>query len=132
MSTLKVNRIEPRTGDSVEIVGLEAPAASIKAWVNFQGTGVDGTGNVAIRGEMNVSSITDNGISDYTVNFKTAMVDANYAISGTAGVNTTSLKAVCQPFTLQAPTTAAVRIQCPQSDGGMGSDARIVFVSIIR
>jgi hypothetical protein len=29
MSTLKVNRIEPRTGDTVEIVGLEKPSKSI-------------------------------------------------------------------------------------------------------
>ena len=29
MSTLKVNRIEPRTGDTVEIVGLEIPKADV-------------------------------------------------------------------------------------------------------
>ena len=29
MSTLKVNRIEPRTGDSVEIVGLAKPSKSV-------------------------------------------------------------------------------------------------------
>ena len=44
------------------------------AWVNF-----DGTGTVAIGASFNVSSITDNGTGDYTVNFTTAMVDANYA-----------------------------------------------------
>ena len=46
-----------------------------KAWVNF-----NGTGTVAIRGSFNVSSITDNGTGDYTVNYTTAMTDANYAI----------------------------------------------------
>jgi hypothetical protein len=45
-----------------------------KAFVNF-----DGTGTVAIRAQFNVSSITDNGTGDYTVNFTTALVDANYA-----------------------------------------------------
>ena len=45
-----------------------------RAWVNF-----NGTGTVAIRASGNVSSITDNGTGDYTVNFTTAMVDANYA-----------------------------------------------------
>ena len=48
-----------------------------RAWVNF-----DGTGTVAIRASGNVSSITDNGTGDYTVNFTTAMPDANYAMSG--------------------------------------------------
>ena len=43
------------------------------AWVNF-----NGTGTVAIRASYNVSSITDNGVGDYTVNFTTALADANY------------------------------------------------------
>jgi hypothetical protein len=51
-----------------------APYYGARAWVNFNGTGA-----VAIRGSENVSSITDNGTGDYTVNFTTAMPDANYA-----------------------------------------------------
>lgn len=47
-----------------------------RAWVNF-----NGTGTVAIRASFNVSSITDNGTGDYTINFITAMPDANYASS---------------------------------------------------
>ena len=46
-----------------------------RAWVNF-----NGTGTVAIRASFNVSSITDNGTGDYTVNFTTAMPDTNYAV----------------------------------------------------
>lgn len=51
-----------------------APIYACRAWVNF-----DGTGTVAIRESGNVSSITDNATGDYTVNFTTAMPDANYA-----------------------------------------------------
>jgi hypothetical protein len=50
-------------------------ANEAKAWVNF-----DGTDTVAIRASFNVTSITDNGTGDYTVNFTTAMPDANYAV----------------------------------------------------
>jgi hypothetical protein len=50
-----------------------------KAWVNF-----NGTGTVAIRSSFNVSSITDNGTGDYTINFTTAMPNANYAALVTA------------------------------------------------
>jgi hypothetical protein len=46
-----------------------------RAWVNFDGTGV-----VSIRASANVSSITDNGTGDYTVNLTTAMPDARYAV----------------------------------------------------
>ena len=57
-----------------------APIYAARAWVNF-----NGTGTVAIRASGNVSSITDNGTGDYTVNFTTAMPDANYSISGVIG-----------------------------------------------
>jgi hypothetical protein len=51
-----------------------APVYACRAWVNF-----NGTGTVAIRASGNVSSITDNGVGNYTVNFTTAMPDANYS-----------------------------------------------------
>ena len=47
-----------------------------RAWVNF-----NGTGTVAIRASFNVSSVTDNGTGDYTVNFTNALPDANYAVA---------------------------------------------------
>lgn len=52
-----------------------APIYACRAWVNF-----NGTGTVAIRASGNVSSITDNGTGNYTVNFTTAMPDGNYAV----------------------------------------------------
>lgn len=58
-----------------------APVFATRAWVNF-----NGTGTVAIRASGNVSSITDNGTGDYTVNFTTAMADVNYGV--TLGVQT--------------------------------------------
>lgn len=71
MSTLKVGTIQNASG--VEVY-------TAKAWVNF-----NGTGTVAIRASGNVSSITDNGTGDYTVNFTNAMPDANYATVATCG-----------------------------------------------
>jgi len=74
------------TGDGSQLTAIPAPAAlttasgsapsySARAWVNF-----NGIGTVAIRDSGNVSSITDNGTGDYTVNFTTAMPDANYSV----------------------------------------------------
>jgi hypothetical protein len=67
-----------------------APIYGARAWVNF-----NGTGTVAIRASGNVSSITDNGTGDYTVNFTTAMSDANYSVTATCSgqsiVNSTTL-----------------------------------------
>jgi hypothetical protein len=67
MSTLKVDTIQNISG--VEVY-------TVKSWVNF-----DGTGTVAIRASGNVSSITDNNVGNYTVNFSTSISDANYAVS---------------------------------------------------
>jgi hypothetical protein len=63
--------------------GSVATAYGCRAWVNFNGTGV-----VAIREDGNVTSITDNGTGDYTINFTTAMPDVNYAVSGTTQFST--------------------------------------------
>ena len=60
--------------------GSAATAYGCRAWVNF-----NGTGTVAIRASGNVSSITDNSVGNYTVNFTTAMPDANYAITDGIG-----------------------------------------------
>lgn len=69
MSTVKVDTI--KTTGNVEVY-------TCKAWVNFDGTQ---TAASMIRASGNVNSITDNGTGDYTVNFTTALVDANYQIS---------------------------------------------------
>ena len=58
---------------------MQTGQQAVKAWVNFNGTGV-----VAIRAGYNVSSITDNGVGNYTVNLTTAMADTNYSINLTA------------------------------------------------
>ena len=75
MSTLRVNTLQNTAG-----TGQPAMVGAAKAWVNF-----NGTGTVAIRAAFNVSSITDNGTGDYTVNFTNAMVDTNYCVTGTSG-----------------------------------------------
>ena len=56
---------------------MQTGQQACKAWVNF-----NGIGTVAIRGSHNVSSITDNGTGDYTINFTTAMPNTNFAIVG--------------------------------------------------
>ena len=64
-----------------------APIYGCRAWVNFDGTrneadtGASTNGaNVKIRASGNVTSVLKNGTGDYTVNFTTAMVDANYSV----------------------------------------------------
>ena len=74
MSTLKVATIQDTSGNNSSTPAQVAEGRA-KAWVNF-----NGTGTVAIRDDFNVSSITDNGTGLYSVNFTTAMANANYAV----------------------------------------------------
>lgn len=59
-----------------------APVYGCRAWVSF-----NGTGTVAINASGNVSSITDNGTGDYTINFSAAMPHANYALAGATQID---------------------------------------------
>ena len=52
----------------------------IKGWVNFNAAGT-------IIDDVNVSSVTDNGTGDWTVNWATAFSSANYACSVVLGSN---------------------------------------------
>ena len=46
-----------------------------KAWINYNGT------TASIRDSYNIGSITDNGTGQHTINYSTAMSDANYSIT---------------------------------------------------
>jgi len=66
------------------------------AWVSF-----DGTATPSINDQYNVASITDNGTGDYTINFDTALPNANYAIRIASN----------QPFhTITSKTTSNFRL----------------------
>ena len=103
-----------------------APVYAARAWVNF-----NGTGTVAIRASGNVSSITDNGTGDYTVNFTTAMSDANYSAVMTTGdvadVNQTNRAIVDRHH--QTTSVRAMTFIC--TTGG-SSDMPSVNVAIFR
>ena len=106
-------------------LGTNEASGLAKAWVNF-----NGTGTVAIRASYNVSSITDNGVGDYTMNFTTALADANYALS-VNGYQTTANNAFFGYAGGQTYTTTAVRLTTVNS-AFLGTDMQNVSVAIFR
>jgi hypothetical protein len=58
---------------------------TVKAWVNF-----NGVGTVAIRDSFNVSSITDNGTGNWTINFIQNMANTDFSFTGTGSNNDTN------------------------------------------
>lgn len=99
-----------------------------KAWVNF-----NGAGTVSIISSFNVSSITDNGIGDYTVNYTTAMTDANYAIvSGTRGPNDgANVRSIITTLVGTPPATTSVRVQSVRSDTSALIDTNNIYLGIL-
>jgi hypothetical protein len=119
MSTLRVNTIQNQAG-----TGQPSISGLAQAWVNF-----NGTSTVAIRAALNVTSITDNGTGDYTLNFTTAMTDANYSVVGSAGNTDNSLNAYPAVPTALTTTTARIGVA---STGGTGSDRSQVCCAVFR
>jgi hypothetical protein len=109
-----------------------APVYASRAWVNFQGTGT-----VAIRGSGNVTSITDNGTGDYSINFTTALSDANYSIVGclredtSGGVGNTTNRVLGLRRDTSTVTTTLIRVGVANFSGS-ATDAESVYIGIFR
>jgi hypothetical protein len=119
MSTLRVNNLTNQANDGgIDFAVQPVIDGLCKAWVNF-----NGSGTVAIRASYNVSSITDNGVGAYAVNFATAMVDVNYVAAGMNGswVQQTLSK-----------TTSAVGIGSFNSTNAVAIDTTKLDVAIFR
>ena len=115
----------------VDVPSGSAPSYLCRAWVNF-----NGTGTVAIRASGNVSSITDNGTGNYTVNFTTAMPDANYAwvaVCAKDDDNDVGLNAVDKLATATMSTTALrIRTRFAFSSSQGGFESPVVTLAVFR
>jgi hypothetical protein len=102
--------------------GSSAVGYGCRAWVSFNGN------PVSIRGSGNVSSITDGGVGIYTVNFTTAMPDANYgiAVASEAGGGSGNKG----PY-INSPTTGSLGVFVYNGSGSL-VDASPVNVAIFR
>jgi hypothetical protein len=106
-------------------MGSAEQSGLAKAWVYF-----NGEGTVTIRASYNVSSITDVGVGDYTINLTTALADANFSAVGCAG-GTSASNGDRQLSTYPTSTST-----CKAISGLTGSvakyDAQQVHVAIFR
>lgn len=103
-----------------------APIYPCRAWVNF-----NGTGTVAIRASGNVTSITDNGTGDYTVNFTTAMPDVNY--SGQVCIGTLNASdGVGGGYSAATLIAASFRIKTLNASQSTAKDFDAIYVAVFR
>jgi hypothetical protein len=127
MSSLQVDNIQTYNSNPPVIKNVSGTEVGTfcRAWVNF-----NGTGTVAIRSSFNVSSITDNGTGDYTVNFTTAMVDGNYsAIATSEWTSGVTNVTVVTTSTLNSTSGARIKIL---NFSSVSNDSPVVCISIFR
>jgi hypothetical protein len=98
-----------------------------RAWVNF-----NGTGTVAIRASGNVTSITDNGTGDYTVNITTAMPDTNYSVNAIGYSDNVSYTLNMYLTEATAPTASLFRVSSRQTNTTTTFDSARVYLAVFR
>ena len=101
---------------------------SCRAWVNFDGTTNTG-GFCTIRASGNVTSVTDNSTGNYTVNFTTAISDANYSAVFTGRYSSGQVN---QGIGIVSQTTSAVRVITGTPSNNTVQDFDIVCAAIFR
>jgi hypothetical protein len=106
-----------------------APVYACRAWVNF-----NSIGTLTVRASGNVSSVTDNGVSNYTINFTNAMPDANYAIAGAARITTSVQSANVGYYGTGVVSTTQVQIRSIQhgTSGNSYVDCETVSCAVFR
>jgi hypothetical protein len=107
--------------------GSVATAYGCRAWVNF-----NGTGTVAIRASGNVSSITDNGTGNYTVNFTTAMPDTNYAVVCMGGDSASVWGEIVHAANPPAQLTTSVQFLVSGNNSSARADSNYVAITVFR
>ena len=121
-----------QSADGSGIIKIQSNSVTTNAlaWVNF-----NGTGTVAIRSSYNVSSITDNGTGLYTVNFATALSDANYSVNASASPAYSLGSSYVNLFsnsstTETAPTTGAFTLRVGYSTSGGTEDLKYICAQV--
>ena len=78
-SELRVNTLKDASGNNSIATSFVA-RGPLKGWVNF-----NGTGTIAARDSLNLSSLTDNGSGEYTITYSSAFSAVDYAFTGCSG-----------------------------------------------
>ena len=124
MSTLTVSNV---SDGSLSIPTTYVTNGSAKAWVNF-----NGTGTIAERDSLNVSSLTDDGTALYQISFTNAFSAADYATAGFCGNDGTGANiatVLTKKYNEAANTTSTANVAVVTT-GGQYSDANLVAASI--
>jgi hypothetical protein len=100
------------------------PFFACRTWVNF-----DGTGTPLIKQDGNISSIGDNGVGDYALNFTNNMEDLDYCINANAGRDGVDEGIFISVINTPSISSANIIVY---NDTGSRKDVEFIMVSITR
>jgi len=117
-SELRVNTLKDASGNNAVAMSNVAEG-TLKAWVNF-----NGTGTIAARDSLNLSSLTDHGTGSYEITYSNAWSAVTYAFTGTCGQNTGTSRNAGITFDdhTTTPSTTSHRILSRRRDDQSNSD----------
>jgi hypothetical protein len=96
-------------------------AYTCRAWVNF-----NPSSSAAVRASGGISSVTDNGSGNYTMNFNFTMPDTNYAASGMARNNDNNNDTCIVQMQLSSTkTTTAFQFSPRENSGGFTATSEV-------
>ena len=130
MSTLAVGTIKSTSSAAPVIQNTSGTEKGqfAKAWVNF-----DGESTVSIRDSFNVSSITDNGSGDYTINFSSSFSNDDYScvLQHSIDPHNGTSHGVTYIYGESSQTTSAIRLKnMNPSASSQGIDKEVVCAVI--
>jgi hypothetical protein len=109
---------------SVSVPTATVVNGSAKAWAS-----VNGTGTIAVRDSLNVSSLTDVGTGDFATNFSNAYSAGDYAIGGSTVGNTSLYSQITTGVVL--PSAGSIRTITGRFDLSSGNIADQNYVSVL-
>ena len=112
MSTIRADSVSPAAGGT----SRNLPRGVAAAWFNL-----NGTGTIAGRDSVNISSYTDNGTGDYTGTVTSAFSTRNYASASDVGNSGGGVAGLTINVPSAVPTTTAIR-QIAINTGGSALD----------
>jgi len=102
-----------------------APVYACRAWVNFDGE------NTTIRESGNVSSVTDRGTGQYTINFNNSMPDSNYSLVGSARGEDGLLDNRPSNFGVDSFSTSGGEVSVTRNKSGTSEDDQFFDTALI-
>ena len=127
MSTLKVDQIQDSSGGNTSAASAIKQGRA-KVWVNFKGSGT-----LTVNESFNVSSVTDNGTGNYTINYSSALSSAEGCSVMGGGRGDSNFNMHVETDTTPSASSIHIKVSYDWAGGGANAnDATRAYVAVFN